>query len=166
MIPAYLLQFTFWRFAAQILITPIVWGGVSVIVYRIGGRPKQPMYTAFFVFLSMSFLGITTGVMAGLSGGEAIKVVLPATLSLVGGLSVYLFEKDNVDRLLVALTVIAMTFMLLVGATWGSLEQQSSAYDEALEKAIIDYKVQKAVADRKKIDEESAAPRKGETKSQ
>jgi hypothetical protein len=59
--------------------------------------------------------------------------VLPPVLSLVGGLAIYLVGKDNSSRILVCLSVLTLSFNLLIGATWGAtLRGEAEDYQNSL----------------------------------
>ena len=47
--------------------------------------------------------------------------VLPAILSLVGGLAIYLVGVGKADQALVGACVIALSLNLLIGALWGAV---------------------------------------------
>ncbi len=47
--------------------------------------------------------------------------VLPAVLSLVGGLAIYLVGAEKADQALVGTCVIALSLDLLIGSIWGAV---------------------------------------------
>jgi hypothetical protein len=84
-------------------------------------RPSTDKRTYFIVVLAFAFLGLVAGVLAGLSRQSAIGAVLPAVLSLVGGLAIYLIGARRADQGLVGICVIALSAGLVIGTTWGSV---------------------------------------------
>ena len=74
-------------------------------------------------------LGAVTGVLAGFSRQPVIGAVLPAVLSLVGALTLYLVGHEASNRGLVSCAVIALSFTLWIGANWGAtLRDDSERY--------------------------------------
>jgi hypothetical protein len=65
-------------------------------------------------------LGSVTGLLAGQSRTAALGTVLPAVLGLVGGITVYLLGQDDRNRLLVSLSIIALSFTLFIASGWGA----------------------------------------------
>jgi hypothetical protein len=109
-------------------------------------RPSSHERDWFLAILAFAMLGLVTGTLAGFSREPVVGAVLPAVLSLVGGLAIYLIGAQRADRSLVGLSVIALAFDLFVGATWGAVlrnsdeeYRQGAAYLER--RALIDIEV-------------------------
>jgi hypothetical protein len=105
---------------------------------------------AFVAILALGLLGITAGVLTGLSRDSAIGAVMPAVLSLVGGLALYLLGLKHGDAKLVGSCVVALSLSLLVGTLWGALlrseaEREDAAWADARER-------QKTSLQRRKLD--------------
>jgi len=83
-------------------------------------RPRVGRKKFYVVLLAFALLGIVTGLLAGFSRTSAMGAVLPAVLSLVGGLGIYLVGAEKADQGLVATCVIALSLNLLVGTVWGA----------------------------------------------
>jgi hypothetical protein len=75
----------------------------------------------FFVILGFSMLGIVTGYLSGFSRAPTLGTVLPAVLSLMGGLVVYMIGKDSSSRIIVSISMFAFALTLLIGVGWGSV---------------------------------------------
>ena len=114
-----------WPICALVLVVAF---GLFFIKNKEGNREN------FTVFLAFAALGAVTGYLAGNSREPAIDAVLPAVLSLVGGLSIYLIGKEAASRDLVARCVVALSVPLLVSALWGAAERaQWLAYEQSYE---------------------------------
>jgi hypothetical protein len=92
--------------------------------------------SAFLAMLSLGLLGITAGVLTGLSRDSAIGAVMPAVLSLVGGLALYILGLKHGDAKLVGSCVLSLSLALLAGTFWGSLlrseaEREDIAWQDA-----------------------------------
>jgi len=93
------------------------------MVYMLGARKRrEPESDAIFsVILSFSILGIVTGVIAGDSREAAVSATLPAVLSIIGGLAIYLVDRGVLKRILVSLSIMALSINLIVGFFWGAI---------------------------------------------
>ena len=83
-------------------------------------RPRIGRRKFYLVLFAFGLLGIVTGLLAGFSRASAMGAVLPAVLSLVGALGIYLVGAEKADQGLVAACVVALAFDLLVGSFWGA----------------------------------------------
>ena len=96
---------------------------------------------ALLVIFSFAILGLTIGWLTGDSGEQVLASVLPAVLTLIGGLAVFLVGKQFHDATMIAAAVTALTFNLLVGALLasehGNLEKELQERD-LLQKKIRD----------------------------
>ena len=82
--------------------------------------PKEGRKDAFLALAAFSMLGLVTGYMTGLSREPAVPGVLPAVLSFLAGLFVYMLGKRATVRRLVCLAVLIFSLSLLIGSSWGS----------------------------------------------
>ena len=80
---------------------------------------------------ALALLGTATGVLAGLSRESAIGAVVPAVLSLVGGLSIYLLGLKKGDSKLVNGAVVALSISLILGTFWGAMMRSFAERDHA-----------------------------------
>ncbi|MFH1872854.1 MAG: hypothetical protein ABIK82_16735 [Pseudomonadota bacterium] len=99
-----------------LVITALVAAGLLLV-----HRPQISRRSFFIVIFSFALLGMVTGLLAGFSRTSAMGAVLPAILSLVGGLAIYIVSAGKVDQVLVGTCVIALSLNLLIGSTWGAL---------------------------------------------
>ena len=97
--------------------------------------------------LGFAVLGTTTGFLTGMSRSPAVGTVLPAVLSLVGGIAVFMLGKDGLVRDLVSRSVVALSVCIIVSALWGALER--SAWEEfvSFRKANIETLKRQAVVE-------------------
>lgn len=93
-------------------------------------EPKQSYVTALVVIYAFSLLGVVAGFIAGNSRESITDAVVPAVLTLVGVVLVYIVsgEQRSAQRL-VAAGVIAISIWLLLGTSWGAfLRRQAEQY--------------------------------------
>lgn len=111
--PLYFNQFgwlkTFWPLA---LITVLISLAIWSIYWLLTDREDKAK--AVLIIYGFSSLGMAVGMLTGDSGSEAISTVLPAVLSLVGGLAVFLIGKQSKDAALVAASIATLSISLLV----------------------------------------------------
>ena len=75
--------------------------------------------TYFVIVLSLSMLGMSTGFLIGLSQSPTVDTVIPAVLTLIGGLTIFLLDKGK-NRILIGFCILGLSITLLVGALWGA----------------------------------------------
>lgn len=118
------------------------------IVFSIGPAERmRATWENLLILLCFSSLGVTVGILAASSGASAVPSLLPAVLSLVGGLAAYLVSRQApekialADRLITAAAVTALAWTLFIGALIGAeLGERADAYREsaAYKKHLID----------------------------
>lgn len=133
-------------------------------IFSLGSAGRMPATIEnLLVILCFSSLGITVGLLAGSSDTSAVTPLLPAVLSLVGGIATYLVTRQapgsaiSADRLIIAATVTALSLTLFIGALLGAdMRHRADAYREsaAYKKYLVDvdreietYKAAKALED-------------------
>lgn len=114
--PEYLTSPAIWEALWPVPLTAVLVALLLMLAYK----PRNTFRKYFVILLSFSLLGLVTGLLAGLSREAAMGAVLPAVLSLVGGLAIYLVGSEKVDQGLVGVCIIALSLDLLVGTIWGS----------------------------------------------
>ena len=91
---------------------------VTYIFYFIHGKRRREHVIILFAF---SLLGIVTGHLTGQSREPIVGAVLPAVLSLIGGVFVYaLTSKKIKQQVLISGAISIFTLNLLVGTFWGT----------------------------------------------
>ena len=112
------------------------------------GRMRATWENLLIVFC-FSSLGVTVGILAASSSESALPSLLPAVLSLVGGLAAYLVSREASekitpgDRLITAAAVTALALTLFTGALIGAdMRSRADAYKEsaAYKKYLTDVK--------------------------
>lgn len=96
---------------------------VSVIARISGARiPFSSLHLgAMFLF---GFLAFVIGLVMAASRVGAVADVVPGALTLIGGVALFLFNREAGDRLLVASAVFGFSAMLLFGTILGSYERE------------------------------------------
>jgi len=90
--------------------------GVTYVAGKKGQRKEL-----FLVLLAFSMLGMTTGYLTGFSRESAVGAVLPAVLSLMGGLLVFLVGQNKESRGVVSMSMFIFAVTLLIGTGWGAI---------------------------------------------
>ena len=128
-----------------LLISLLIW-----LVFSVGSADRmRATWENLLIVLCFSSLGVTVGILAASSSSSAVPSLLPAVLSLVGGLAAYLVSRQAPekmalgDRLITAAAVTALALTLFVGALIGAdLRDRADAYREsaAYKKHLVDVK--------------------------
>ena len=84
--------------------------------------------------LPLGVAGMIAGFITGLSRAPAVSALVPAALTLTGGVALYLIRKDRSQAVAVGLAIIAFSLNLLVGTNLGSVSRERvSAQKTSLE---------------------------------
>ncbi len=120
--PPYLTHIGAWKAFWPLPLTVLL---LSFLIYLIV-RPKDDKKEIALILLAFSTLGISTGYITAFSREAAVGSVLPAVLSLFGGLSVFLIGKEKEHRTVISLTILSFSFSLLLGVSWGSVMRETA----------------------------------------
>jgi uncharacterized membrane protein len=115
--PPYFFQMEVWKALWPMPFAAIVLSFVIVLIAGNRGERRELL----IVLTSFSMLGIVTGYLTGFSREPAVGAVLPAVLSLLGGLTVFVVGKSRENRGMVSLTMFVFSLMLLLGSSWGAV---------------------------------------------
>lgn len=99
-------------------------------------RPKEGKRDLVLLLAAFSTLGLVAGYLTGFSRSPAVGAVLPAVLSLVAGLAVFLMGKDAASRAIVSLSVLIFSISLVLGTSWGAVMRQT-ADDYAMSEPVL-----------------------------
>jgi len=124
--PPYLSDATLWLSLLPILGTVAIAAILTFVTLAVLKRGPS----AAWIILPLSaflLLGLVTGYMTGLSRESVVGAVLPAVLSLLGGVAAVLIGRstDQTAMLRVSGLMFVFTFGLLLGSTWGSAMRQA-----------------------------------------
>ena len=83
------------------------------------------------MIFSFSTLGLVAGTLSGFSRTSILGTVLPAVLSLVAGLGIYIIGKDSTDlrtgsRALTASSILSLSLSLFLGSGCGAVLRQAT----------------------------------------
>lgn len=118
----------------------------TVILAALGGYVAlmvlKKRALAFKIILPLSsflLLGMVTGYLTGLSRESAVGAVLPAVLSLVGGVAAVLIARATSQFMMLQTSGLIFVFALglLLGTTWGSAMRQAVDDFEASETELM-----------------------------
>jgi hypothetical protein len=120
--PPYLNNAEDWKSLWPILFITI---GLSFLlailsVNRAQRRNAEIVKECFVVLATFSMLGTVTGYLSAFSREPTLSSVLPAVLSLIGGITVILITKNKDDRITISTSVFLFALTLLIGSGWGA----------------------------------------------
>src|SRR5258708_16188199 len=109
--PEYLLSIGLWKTFLPLPVTAAI---ISALVYGTGtwNEAFDERRGIYRVLIAFSALGLITGIVGGDSREPAVGAILPAVLSLVGGIAIYLIGKDVSQRVLVGLSIFCLSISL------------------------------------------------------
>ncbi|MDQ2733453.1 MAG: hypothetical protein M3Y55_00355 [Pseudomonadota bacterium] len=138
MIPPYLSDSTLWWGLVPIPALTIL---VALVFYAtlVGANRKAGAWLVVFPFTAFLLLGLVAGYLTGLSRESAVGAVVPAVLTLMGGVAAVLIGRaaNQAATLRVSGLIVSFSIGLLVGTTWGSAMRQAVTDFEASEKELI-----------------------------
>lgn len=79
--------------------------------------------TQFLSLFLFAFLGFVIGLVMAASRDAAVGAVVPASLTFVGGVAVFLFGKPEYDKAIVFSAAFGFSAMMLFGTVLGSYER-------------------------------------------
>ena len=99
---------------------------------------------------ALSLLGVVTGKIMGQSREAAVGTVMPAILTFLGGLLIYVLNKADERKQIMAIAVfIGFTLSLAVGIHWGATARTNAELNQLKNEEIAKFKgaVQKITND-------------------
>ena len=154
--PGYVLNLEIWKALWPLLAFSLA--SAFAICMTLGRKP----YAAHLqIVFALSLLGMTTGQLTGLSRESAVGAVMPAVLTLLGGVMIYLIGiKGERLQATVVMAVIGLTVNLAVGTFWGAdlraspaalaaraVADENAAFTAAVKKLLNDREYDKLKAD-------------------
>ena len=86
--------------------------------------------TTLLVVICFSFLGLSIGLLIGLSQSPVVQVAIPGLLTFYGGFITFLFAKDSFKdeeaKLATILSAIAVSCFLIYGVELGAIEKNAA----------------------------------------
>ena len=96
-------------------------------------RFLQTVIPLFCFSLPVMGLGACVGYLMSLSREPAVSATIPAVLSLVGGLLIYVYSLDNIRKSIVAGTAtVVFTLNLMLGSAFGSYLRETGRTERML----------------------------------
>ncbi|WP_424927717.1 hypothetical protein [Amaricoccus tamworthensis] len=106
---------------------------ILLIAAKITRKKIERLPLLCLVAFVFGLLALVTGMITGASRNVAVGQVLPASLSLIGAVALYVITKSEAEVPIAATAVIAFSIMLLIGTVIGSYERvRFAAYQDAL----------------------------------
>jgi hypothetical protein len=117
----------------QVVAPAFVLAGVIVLVLVLVGmvaqrrfRPTMPAFVLSSTF-TVALLGFAIGYVTGNSRVSVVGEFLPAFLTLVGGIFVYVLSRDQrASAALAVAIVLALSVSVLVSIYWGAVERDTA----------------------------------------
>jgi predicted neutral ceramidase superfamily lipid hydrolase len=140
--PDYLKNIEVWESIWPLFLAIFLFSGVLVLI-TVRGKQRGE---ALLVVMAFCALGISTGYLTGFSRTAVLGAVLPAVLSLMGGLLIYMVGSNPASRGIVSLCTISFCFMLILGSTWGAVmrgtaERYRESAEFLIQQAFIESEV-------------------------
>ncbi|HTE01632.1 MAG TPA: hypothetical protein VK668_20230 [Mucilaginibacter sp.] len=110
----------FWLYLLAIAFWSIVFAIIHVCNKSI---LKNNLYYFLLLAISFSFLGLTIGILIGLSESPVIGLIIPALLTFFGGFIIYAFvfaaKKSVQDGYVLLIILLCVSFFLMLGSDYG-----------------------------------------------
>lgn len=118
LLPPYFTNISMWMNIVSIFFMAAL---IAILLALLDRREETKQLDSFVLLFSFSTLGLVTGELAGFSEEPVLGAVLPAVLSLVGGLAIYMVGRGEVKegRAIIALCVLGLAGSLLIGTHSG-----------------------------------------------
>lgn len=120
--------------------------GFAAKLASLGSDGLKVFSQTLAVAATFGALAVTTGFLMAASRESAVADVIPAVLTLVGGLALFAIDKDFAKIWVVGPAIVSFSLMMFVGAALGSIERQDGEmrlipperllYEARLEKAV------------------------------
>ena len=120
--PPYLTQIEVWKSIWPMILLVIL---LATVISMFAPNKTQRL-ELFLVVFAFSILGMVTGYLTGFSRESVVGAVLPAVLSLMGGLMIFLVGKNQESRSIVSISMIVFALTLLLGTSWGAVMRSTA----------------------------------------
>ena len=94
--------------------------------HRENGLMTRTVRLAWLSGVPFAIVGIAAGYMTGLSRESAVGALIPAALTIIGGLGIYLYGKSKRAAILATFTILNFTILLLIGILFGAGQRSES----------------------------------------
>lgn len=145
--PTYLTHQPTWEAIWPLLLLPII---VALLIFFASFKSAS-RFEIMMVCLGFSSLGLVAGYLTSLSRQPAIGDLIPAVLSLIGALAVYMIGKVKESRIVISTAIFLFSASLLLGANWGAVTRtESDLYLKSKEYLMQRILIEKELQDFKK----------------
>ena len=129
-------------FLVSLLLFLLVYTSVRVLYNPEGlsARGRRLMLAGFQAGLPLGFVGMVAGFLTGASRAPAVSAVIPAILTFIGLIVVYMIGKSNLRSGIAGFAVFVFSAELLVGSVLGSASRDR--HDEVF--ASVEFQKRKA----------------------
>jgi ABC-type multidrug transport system fused ATPase/permease subunit len=103
------------------LLTSAIMASAATVMVRLRRPARGHLWLVFLAIFAFSMLGFVTGQVMGQSRESAVGTVVPAVLTLLGGVAVYVVGSKGVEvQANVSAMVLCFAVTLLIGTLFGS----------------------------------------------
>jgi predicted neutral ceramidase superfamily lipid hydrolase len=116
---------------ASLIIVCLILTIVSCLAYLIGHRKTHGVAPFAIVIAAFSILGFTTGSIMSDSREPSVSAVLPAALTLMGGVAAFIVgTKGATNQILVSALILNFGLALFIGSDYGAvIRDEVALYD-------------------------------------
>jgi hypothetical protein len=114
--PHYLTNLSMWASLWPVFLLSALLAGVGAALFGIKGSRKSLL----LLLAAFGILGGTTGYLTGISRAPVVGAVIPALLTLVGGLALFEVSRNKDQQTIIALVIAVLASVLLVATQWGA----------------------------------------------
>lgn len=152
MLPSWIFDLELWgEFLPLPVFSLLVAAVVAVVACNPLIKKNRPNFMIILgLIFALSLLGLVTGKIMGQSRDGAVGAVMPAILTLLGGLLVYVMKtSEKRTQSLAAAGIVGFTLCLAIGINWGAKARQNAELNalKFQENAKFKAEVQKLIND-------------------
>jgi peptidoglycan/LPS O-acetylase OafA/YrhL len=130
--PPYLTHIEIWK---TLWPMPLAALFVSALICTLSWK-REGLKERFVVLASFAMLGLVTGYLTGFSRTPAVGAVLPAVLSLLGGVTAFILGRSRESRLLVGSMLFVFSLTLVIGSSWGAIMRDGAEQFDQSEQTL------------------------------
>jgi hypothetical protein len=131
--------------SVSLVVTIIIWGSSALV-----GLKSKTTAIVFIAVFAFSMLGFVTGSIMSDSREPAVSAVLPAALTLMGGIAAFQIGSKGIEtQLVVCVLILAFSLALYIGSFYGA---QVGAANDLYAKPAIDAENNRFAVDLQRLD--------------
>ena len=108
-----------------------------ILFWVLAKKIPKDVLIHFLMIVSISTLGAIAGFSGGMSRVGVVGEIVPAALSLIGGLSLYMFGVQRVTNILLPISISIFAVTLLLGFSFGANNREKRQTFELLQERCL-----------------------------